>query len=258
MKGAMRPIRALVAAAVAARLARECASAFSVLQQGAGPARDFTGATRGGAGRAASTLRGATSELSELDPQKAVVKKLDSAAEFVTPAVWNKPSVRGLALVLGGAAVGRVMPFEGMLHTTAYGIWLGTNVWTTFVAGLTMFKNLPRQQFGTLQSKLFPKYFQLGTLCTALMLLTGWRLGLPTGPLIVSLLFTLANLLYLEPENTRVMFQRYDNENKGVKDVALNKKLKAEFNKLHGLSSLANLLALVALITHGAYLSARL
>jgi hypothetical protein len=34
-------------------------------------------------------------------------------------------------------------------------------VHTTFVAGITMFKNLPRRVFGTLQSKLFPLYFRL-------------------------------------------------------------------------------------------------
>jgi len=29
----------------------------------------------------------------------------------------------------------------------------------TFVAGLTMFKNMPRQMFGKVLAKIFPKYF---------------------------------------------------------------------------------------------------
>ena len=33
----------------------------------------------------------------------------------------------------------------GFVHLLAFGTFLGTNIWTTFVAGLTMFKNLPRQ-----------------------------------------------------------------------------------------------------------------
>lgn len=37
------------------------------------------------------------------------------------------------------------------VHLLAYGLWMGTNVWTTFFAGITMFKNLPRQTFGRLQ-----------------------------------------------------------------------------------------------------------
>ncbi len=37
-------------------------------------------------------------------------------------------------------------------------------------AGITMFKNLPRQTFGKLQSKLFPLYFILSTGMTAVLL----------------------------------------------------------------------------------------
>lgn len=197
--------------------------------------------------------------LSDLDPQKAVVRRVNSAAEgWVNPALWNKPSFRAVAMVGSGALAGRFAPFAAMLHLSAYSIWLGTNVWTTFVAGITMFKSLPRQQFGKLQGKLFPKYFQLGTACTAAMLLTGLRMGLPAGPAAASLVFTLANMLYLEPTATAVMFERYDREKQGLKDPDIDKALKARFSKLHGMSSLANLLALIGLVAHGSLLAARL
>lgn len=49
------------------------------------------------------------------------------------------------------------------LHILSFGTWFGTIMYTTFVAGITMFKNLPRRTFGKLQSKLFPLYFQLCT-----------------------------------------------------------------------------------------------
>ncbi|CAE8731544.1 unnamed protein product [Polarella glacialis] len=120
--------------------------------------------------------------------------------EFVRPAVWNTSIFRSVAILLGGAAAGGVLPGVAMLHLSAFGIWLGTNVWTTFIAGITMFKNLPRQQFGSLQAKLFPKYFQMGAACTAVMLGTASRMGLPMGPALVTLLTTLANMLYLEPQ----------------------------------------------------------
>jgi hypothetical protein len=48
-----------------------------------------------------------------------------------------------------------------MVHLLLFSIWFGTVVCTTFVAGIAMFKNLPRRVFGTLQSKLFPLYFWL-------------------------------------------------------------------------------------------------
>ena len=49
------------------------------------------------------------------------------------------------------------------LHVLSFGTWFGTVVYTTFVAGITMFKHLPKRVFGNIQSKLFPLYFQLCT-----------------------------------------------------------------------------------------------
>lgn len=37
------------------------------------------------------------------------------------------------------------------IHVTAWSLWLGSNFWTTFVGGITMFKNMPRQTFGRVQ-----------------------------------------------------------------------------------------------------------
>lgn len=178
--------------------------------------------------------------------------------QFISPAVWNTPLFRAAAILLGASAFGGVLPFTALLHLTTFGAWLGANIWTTFFAGITMFKNMPRQQFGRLQAKLFPLYFQLGTGCTMAMALTASRLGISVVPSLVSLFATLANLLILEPTTTANMFERYDRENQGLKDEDRDKALKANFGKLHGLSSLANLVALVALIAHGTSLAARL
>eukprot|EP00929_Paragymnodinium_shiwhaense_P083988 TRINITY_DN44894_c0_g1_i1.p1 TRINITY_DN44894_c0_g1~~TRINITY_DN44894_c0_g1_i1.p1 ORF type:complete len:325 (-),score=62.57 TRINITY_DN44894_c0_g1_i1:241-1215(-) len=178
--------------------------------------------------------------------------------EFVKPALWNRQTFRAVAIASGGAVAGAGLPFVSLLHLCSYGIWLGANVWTTFVAGITMYKSLPRQTFGKLQAKLFPKYFQMGAACSAALLLTSMRLGLPIAPSIMSLVSTLSNLFYFEPEATKIMFQRYDREDQGLKDPVVDKDLKARFGKLHGLSSLANLLTLVGLVAHGSLLAARL
>jgi ABC-type spermidine/putrescine transport system permease subunit II len=55
-----------------------------------------------------------------------------------------------------------------VLHTLSFATWFGSVAYTTFVLGITMFKNLPRQTFGKLQAKLFPKYFFLGSVCLVL------------------------------------------------------------------------------------------
>lgn len=77
----------------------------------------------------------------------------------------------------------------------------------------------------------------------------------------VSLAMTLLNQFFLEPKSTSVMFERYELENAGdpeAKERDTYKKLASTFGKLHGMSSLANLIALVGAAVHGFYLSAAL
>ncbi|CAN6363681.1 unnamed protein product [Urochloa humidicola] len=40
--------------------------------------------------------------------------------------------------------------------------------WVAFVGRTVMFRNLPRHQFGSLQGKMFPAYFMLILLCSAI------------------------------------------------------------------------------------------
>ena len=46
------------------------------------------------------------------------------------------------------------------LHLFSFASFFGCSMWVSFVAGLVMFKNMPRHNFGRLQAKLFPRYFQ--------------------------------------------------------------------------------------------------
>ena len=74
----------------------------------------------------------------------------------------------------------------------------------------------------------------------------------------LSLVVTLLNQFWLEPTSTEVMFARYaleNNDDPNVKDSSEYKKLAASFGKLHGISSLANLVALVGAAVHGVYLA---
>jgi hypothetical protein len=92
----------------------------------------------------------------------------DSTASSGTPAkkeLWtekrffNTPLFRAAALV--GAAVlaqsqSTLLSRKtlALIHLLAFGTWFGSVVYTTFVAGITMFKNLPKKTFGKLQAKL--------------------------------------------------------------------------------------------------------
>ena len=121
-------------------------------------------------------------------------------------------------------------------HLLVVATWFGTTVWTSFVAGLVMFKALPRHTFGRLQSKLFPRYFFLSAVCLALAVSTAILAALPHAmtisdvapkisaslsggagdapvALLAALVCVLINAVVLEPVATSVMFQRQAVEN---------------------------------------------
>jgi len=99
---------------------------------------------------------------------------------WTPPALHNTPAFRAVALVsaLGLAWYYATNPTNPLarvsskaaaaVHVLAYGTWFGSVVYTTFIGGITMFQNLPRQTFGKLQSKLFPKYFNVCAVTIAL------------------------------------------------------------------------------------------
>ncbi|CAM9945655.1 unnamed protein product, partial [Phaeothamnion confervicola] len=135
------------------------------------------------------------------------------------------------------------------LHVLAFAVWIGSSFWTTFFAGITMFRNLPRQTFGRLQSKLFPQFFALNAVCigvTAATLGASSLQGPAGSALAVALVANLANMFVLEPRSTTIMLKRYDMEDAGTKESDEYKMLAKKFGALHGMSSLANLGALVA------------
>ena len=75
----------------------------------------------------------------------------------------------------------------------------------------------------------------------------------------LSLAMTLLNLIFLEPYSTKIMLERYDLENQeGGQSTDRYKVLKAQFGKMHGMSSLTNLIALCGAVAHGVALAATL
>ena len=76
--------------------------------------------------------------------------------------------------------------------------------------------------------------------------------------LLVSFFATVLNLLYLEPKSTKVMFDRYTLEDDGKRESDEYKSLAKSFGKLHGMSSLANLVALCGGIVHAVRLASNL
>lgn len=119
-------------------------------------------------------------------------------------------------------------------HIIAYGTYLGTTFFQSFVAGPVAYRALPRPMFARLQEKLTPVLFTVQSLASALVILTfpgertaigttrGPRMnagisglfdstnfGSVTMPLLIVLGTSIANLAVVGPMTTKIMKQRH-------------------------------------------------
>ena len=169
-----------------------------------------------------------------------------------------------------------------LAHLLCFSTAFGAALWVTFIGGIIMFKNLPRHQFGNLQSKMFPAYFTMVGICLAVSAgsfgyLHPWSSSSVTdkyqlGFLLSSFAFNLTNLFVFTPMTIEMMKQRHKVEreqnigeevgwSKNVQVAKVNPKLAAmnkKFGMIHGLSSLANIFAFGSLAMHSWYLAGRL
>ncbi|KAI0603066.1 hypothetical protein F4775DRAFT_11429 [Biscogniauxia sp. FL1348] len=175
-------------------------------------------------------------------------------------------------------------------HVLSYGTLLGTQVFHTFINSLTSIKVLERPQFGILQRALFPTYFGIQTVAPVVLALTypgssvlrtaldGTTTSTGIGgvlhasnrwgvlvPLCTIFATGLVNWVYLLPETNKLTAKRRDQEKedgkKSFDGPPHSEKMKAlnkQFGKIHGISSLLNLITLVATVVYGVNLSSRL
>jgi hypothetical protein len=153
------------------------------------------------------------------------------------------------------------------------------------VGGIVAFRALPRPQFATLQQATFPIYFSMQTVLPILLALTlpAERTAIgsipsslsgvlePTNrvrvllPLATMFINALANLTYIGPATTKCMRERKHQETRDGKksyDPPPHSKemqaLNERFGKLHGLSSLVNVVSWVSTVYYAFYLADRI
>jgi hypothetical protein len=170
-------------------------------------------------------------------------------------------------------------------HILSYGTLLGVEIWQSFVGGIVSFRALPRAQFATLQTALFPIYFNMQAALPIIMALTypaeRTTIGtIPSGfagvlhaqnrlhvltPLAIVFVTAVVNRLYIQPATVKCMRERKHQETRDGKKSydpaphseamrALNKK----FGILHGASSGVNVLACIASVWYGFTLADRM
>ncbi|GMH25749.1 hypothetical protein Nepgr_027592 [Nepenthes gracilis] len=173
----------------------------------------------------------------------------------------------------------KLSTFIKLAHLLCFATAWGAALWATFIGGVIMFKNLPRHQFGNLQSKMFPAYFTLvGVSCAVSVAAFGyfhpWKSAalaekLQLGFLVFAFLFNLLNLFVFTPMTIEMMKQRHKVErdlnigeeigwSKNKEAAKMNPKLASmnkKFGMIHGFSSLANILSFGCLAMHSWYLA---
>lgn len=117
-------------------------------------------------------------------------------------------SLKDMLLCSGG-----INSMIGVLHLIGFSMAFGMSMWVTFASSYILGDALPTQQFGMLQSKVYPVYFkvQAGSIGVAFIahlygrrfFLNRWELINVTN-IVIAMLLTLVNLLYLEPRATQV------------------------------------------------------
>ncbi|KAF9886075.1 hypothetical protein FE257_012010 [Aspergillus nanangensis] len=165
-------------------------------------------------------------------------------------------------------------------HIVSYGTLLGVQFYQSFVSGIIAFRALPRPQFATLQTATFPVYFSLQSALPIVVALTASKGGQPLGisgllapenqcgtllPLATTAVAGLLNMFILLPLTAKTMRERKHQETRDGKksyDPAPHSKemqaLNKKFARVHGVSSLVNLVCLGATIYYGYVISKRL
>ncbi|KAJ8436950.1 hypothetical protein Cgig2_017375 [Carnegiea gigantea] len=124
--------------------------------------------------------------------------------------------VDAFGYVFGSGSTSSLM---GVLQMLGFAMAYGISVWVTFIMSHVLAGVLPRQQFGMVQSKIYPVYFKamVGSIGLALIghlmahkgkLFKSKADMLQAYNLLGSLLLVLANLQILEPRASKVMFER--------------------------------------------------
>ncbi|KAL9019600.1 MAG: hypothetical protein Q9185_003142 [Variospora sp. 1 TL-2023] len=179
-----------------------------------------------------------------------------------------------------GSSVFEVFPQSLKNHNTTY------HRVQSFIGGPVAFKALPRAQFASLQSAIFPIYFSLETVLPVLLAWTYPAAKSLTGissqsgfsgvfakhnrldvlaPIATTFAIHFANLAYIGPQTTKIMKLRKHQETRDGKkshDPAPHspemQKLNRKFGIMHSVSASLNLVALAATVWYGVVLAERL
>jgi len=140
---------------------------------------------------------------------------------------------------------------------------LGMNLWVTFIAGIVMFKTLPRHMFGNVQARLFPCFFAATGVSFMAQLFSfspvgSWNIldsedDCMILTLVMGFMCSFINGWHVGPKSTVIMFKCHVFEKEEgevppnivkLKENQEYVKLRKQFGMYHGISMLSNLVCL--------------
>ncbi|GMY29449.1 transmembrane protein 205 [Fagus crenata] len=173
-------------------------------------------------------------------------KVVEKAKETAAYKVKTQKELRGVlrrGREVGHDAVNYAMgSLMGLVNLMGFATAYGMCVWVTFISSHVLAETMPRQQFGMVQSKIYPVYFRAmaGSIGFALLgHLLGNRKRLFSSKvemfqgynLLATLFMVFLNLLYLEPRASKVMFKRMKlqkEEGRGIEDLTADSRQASE------------------------------
>lgn len=155
------------------------------------------------------------------------------------------------------------MAFLRFVRLLTFVFWYGTLLYFTFIQAPVLFKTLPRDLFGLVQSKLFPPFHYISYACGTLLILT-YSFTHPLKPndpqdcvkitaLYLMLLLSLAQGMWIGPKAAQLRLARMAAEE--AKDTSKAESLGRQFGKAHGISSLINLLVILSGLAYLVFLT---
>jgi len=143
--------------------------------------------------------------------------------------------------------------FLQFIHLLSLTLWVGSMVFFSFIAAPAIFKALPRETAGDVVAKIFPKYYQLGCICSVLTLGTlallpsaggAWHMAQMTCLGLMTLV-TFYSGFVIGPK-----VRRFKAEVRASKEEPDHEKKSKQFSRLHGISMALNMLVLLLGLTY--------
>ena len=140
------------------------------------------------------------------------------------------------------------------VHLLGLTVWLGGMIFFSFIGAPAIFKTLSRELAGQVVGAIFPKYYILGYVITALLLATlyliskGNLAAVKTGMIMLAVAGSL-HLFHgtvIGSKARAIKAEMYQQAEGSEERQALRKK----FGKLHGVSSALNLVTMILLLAY--------